>query len=77
MWKKFILLTAALCLFVASNLTLCCRAELDGRMLDGFYSPETLRCAEEAARSAAEEILEKDKVSGEFHERQKKEEQVL
>ena len=28
-------------------------------------------------RSAAEEILEKDKVSGEFHERQKKEEQVL
>lgn len=28
-------------------------------------------------RSAAEEILEKDKASGEFHERQKKEEQVL
>ena len=56
MWKKLILLTAALCLFVASNLTLCCRAELDGTMLEGFYSPETLQCAEEAARSAAEEI---------------------
>ena len=53
MWKNLILLTAALCLFLASNLTLCCRAELDGRVLDGFYSPETLQCAEAAARSAA------------------------
>lgn len=56
MWKKLILLTAALCLFVASNLTLCCRAELDGTVLEGFYSPRTLRCAEEAARIASEEI---------------------
>ena len=77
MWKKIILLAAALCMFVASNLTLCCRAELEGSVLEGFYSPRTLQCAEAAARSAAEEILEKDKVSGEFHERQKKEEQVL
>ena len=56
MWKKFILLAAALCMFVASNLTLCCRAELDGTVLEGFYSPRTLQCAEAAARSAAEEI---------------------
>ena len=56
MLKKIILLTAALCLFVVSNLTLCCRAELDGTMLEGFYSPQTLRCAEETARGAAEEI---------------------
>ena len=56
MWKKFILLAAALCMFVASNLTLCCRAELEGTVLEGFYSPRALQCAEAAARSAAEEI---------------------
>ena len=56
MLKKIILLTEALCLFIVSNLTLCCRAELDGTMLEGFYSPRTLRCAEETARGAAEEI---------------------
>ena len=60
MLKKIILLTAALCLFIVSNLTLCCRAELDGTVLEGFYSPQTLRCAEETARGAAEEILRRE-----------------
>lgn len=56
MWKKLVLGILALAFTLASCLSLCCRVELDGRTLEGLYSPRILRQAQCAARAAAEEI---------------------
>lgn len=55
--KKLLLSSAALLLLLLSNLNICCRLSVDGRMLEGLYSPfDADRCIS-AAAAAAEEIL--------------------
>lgn len=56
MWKKIALSLLTFALTLASCLSLCCRVELDGRTLEGLYSPRVLYQAHKAARAAAEEI---------------------
>jgi len=57
MYKKAVWAALALVFMLAANLNLCCRVSVNGRMLEGLYSPAQLKRCEEAAAAAAEEIL--------------------
>lgn len=57
MWKKPVLLALALAFMLIANLDLCCRVTVNGRELEGLYSPSALDRSETAAACAAEEIL--------------------
>jgi len=57
MWKKLLLSAAALSFAVAANLNLSCRLSVDGRELEGRYSPFAADRGTLAAGLAAEEIL--------------------
>ena len=57
MWKDTALGVFALLLLVGSNLNLCCQVRVDGRELEGFYSPAVVDKGIEAAEAAAAEIL--------------------
>lgn len=56
MWKKLLMLSAALLLLIASGLHLSCRVSIDGRELEALYSPAVLRRATLTAERTAEEI---------------------
>jgi len=58
MRRKVILSFLALFFLLASNLHLCCSLRVNGRELEGLYSPSDLDRCEAAAAVAAEEILE-------------------
>ena len=57
MRKKLLWACLSLAFLVAVNLNICCRVSINGRTLEGLYSPAQLRRCEEAATAAAEEIL--------------------
>ena len=57
MRKKAVAAVLALALTAAANLNVCCRVSINGRELEGLYSPAQLKRCEEAAAAAAEEIL--------------------
>lgn len=57
MRKKLVCTALALAFMLAANLNVCCRVSINGRELEGLYSPAQLKRCEKAAAAAAEEIL--------------------
>lgn len=57
MRKKIVLMALALFLILATNLNVCCKLVINGRELDGLYSPAALDRCRTVAAAAAEEIL--------------------
>ena len=66
MWKKITASVIALCFAAAANCNLCIRLSVDGRELEGSYSPEALRRGISAAAAAEEEIVRRDSGSVEL-----------